>query len=182
MNIPLDVDWRAIFVPTIPLLEVFVRGSLVYLGLFLAMRFLLKRQTGVIGIADLLVIVLIADASQNAMASEYRSFTEGVVLVATIIFWNYTVDWLGYRFPLFQRLVRPSPLALVKDGEMLRRNMRKEFITEDELLTQLRKQGVDDVRDVEKAFIEGDGSISVMCYDKREHEPGGQADDRKLPD
>ena len=60
MNILLDVDWRALFVPTVPLLEAFVRGSLTYLALFVTMRFLLKRQTGVIGIADLLVIVLIA--------------------------------------------------------------------------------------------------------------------------
>ena len=181
MNIPLDVDWRAIFVPTVPLLEIFVRGSLTYLALFVAMRFLLKRQTGVIGIADLLVIVLIADAAQNAMASEYRSITEGGVLVGTIVFWNYALDWLGYRFPAFQRFVRPSPLALVENGKILRRNMRREFITEDELMAQLRKQGVDDVRDVEKAFIEGDGSISVMCYDKKGR-AGGKADERKLPD
>lgn len=182
MNTLLDVDWGSIFVPTLSLFEVFVRGSLTYLALFLAMRFLLKRQTGVIGIADLLVIVLIADATQNAMASEYRSITEGIVLVGTIIFWNYTLDWLGYRFPAFQRFVRPSALTLVENGKMLRRNMRKEFITEEELMAQLRKNGVDDVRDVEKALIEGDGSISVMCYDEKGRAPGGHADDRKTPD
>jgi uncharacterized membrane protein YcaP (DUF421 family) len=177
-----DVDWRAIFVPTVPLLEVFVRGTATYLALFLCMRFVLKRQTGVIGIADLLVVVLIADAAQNAMASEYRSLTEGAVLVATIIFWNYALDWLGYRFPAFQRFVRPAPLALVENGRMLHRNMRKEFITEDELMTQLRKQGVDDVAEVERAFIEGDGSISVMTFEGKEKQAPHGPEDRRLPD
>ena len=182
MNIFDAVDWTSVFVPTVSLVEMFVRGTLTYLALFLAMRFLLKRQTGVIGIADLLVVVLIADAAQNAMASEYRSITEGVVLVATIIFWNYALDWLGYKIPAFQRFMRPEPLALVRDGEMLPHNMRKEFITEEELMAQLRKQGVDDVGDVKRAYIEGDGSISVMTYDKKSEElPRNNHDKRRSP-
>jgi uncharacterized membrane protein YcaP (DUF421 family) len=74
----------------------------------------------VIGIADLLVV----DAAQNAMASEYKSITESAIVVLTIVFWNYAVDWLGFRFPALQCLIRPPPLLLIKDGEMLFRNMR----------------------------------------------------------
>ena len=174
-----EVDWNAIFVPATPLAEVIVRGTITYLALFVCMRFLLKRQTGVIGIADLLVVVLIADAAQNAMASEYRSVTEGAVLVGTIIFWNYAIDWLGYHISAFQRFVRPAPLAIVERGRMLRRNMRQEYITEEELMAQLRKHGVDDVADVERAVIEGDGSISVMPYEKDERKQPAPAEDDK---
>jgi uncharacterized membrane protein YcaP (DUF421 family) len=174
-----DVDWGAIFVPTMPLAEVALRGMLTYLALFLCMRFVLKRQTGMIGIADLLVIVLVADAAQNAMASEYRSFTEGAVLVGTILFWDYFLDWLGYRFPAFQRFTHPAPCALVEHGKMLRRNMRSEYITEEELMTQLRKHGVEEVRDVKRAFVEGDGSITVMAYEKGEKRPK-ETPERKL--
>jgi len=67
-------------------LGIFVRGSLTYIMLFVILRFLLKRQSGVIGIADLLVVVLIADAAQNAMAHEYKPITEGALLVLTIVF------------------------------------------------------------------------------------------------
>jgi len=63
--------------------------------LFFLLR-LLRREGGQIGIADVLVVVLVADASQNAMASDYKSITEGIVLVATIAFWDYFLDWLGY--------------------------------------------------------------------------------------
>src|SRR5919112_1542580 len=101
------VAWDEMFVPRNPLLGIFVRGSLTYIMLFVILRFLLKRQSGVIGIADLLVVVLIADAAQNAMAFEYKSVTEGALLVLTIVFWNYFLDWLGFRFKPLRRFTRP---------------------------------------------------------------------------
>jgi len=160
------VNWNEILVPSKPILEIIVRGTLVFFMLFLFMRFFLKRQTGVIGIADLLVIVIIADASQNAMG-DYHSITEGTILVGTIAFWNYTIDWLGHHFPAFQRFTRPRPLPLVDAGQMMRKNMRHEMITEEELMSQLRQQGVEKVEEVKKAYIEGDGRISVITYQER---------------
>lgn len=169
------IDWAQLLIPEHSLLEIFVRGTFTYVGLFAILRFFLKRQSGVIGIADLLVIVLIADAAQNAMAAEYKSITEGALLVLTIVFWNYALDWLGYHFPVFQRFTRPPPLALIDDGRFLRRNMRQEMITIDELMSQLRQQGIEDPAKVKKAFIEGDGRISIICHDGGN--VGGQNDD-----
>lgn len=156
------MDWKSIFVPDVPLLEIILRGSAMYITLFVLLRVVLKRQTGRLGMTDLLLITLIADASQNAMAGEYKSLPNGVVLVCTIIFWNYTFDWLGYRSDWFRRLIEPPPLPLIKDGKLLRRNMRHELITEDELMGQLRKQGLDDVKQVKQAHIESDGRISIV--------------------
>ena len=84
------------------------------------------------------------------MASEYKSITEGIVLVTTIVFWDYLLDWLGYRFPLLRPLVRPAPLLLLKDGHIQRRNLRQEMITEEELIEELREQGVESVEEVKK--------------------------------
>lgn len=165
-----EIDWREIFVPQAPLAEIFVRGTLTYLVLFAILRFPLKRQSGVIGIADLLVVVLIADAAQNAMANEYKSLTEGALLVLTIVFWNYFLDWLGYRFPVIQHFVRPPPLLLIKDGRMLPRNMRQELITREELMSQLRQQGIERCEEVQGAYIEGDGRISIIKK-KKDAEP-----------
>ena len=61
----LSIDWNSVFVPAIGLAEIVVRGSLMYLGLFVILRFMARRQTGHFGPADLLVIVLIADAAQK---------------------------------------------------------------------------------------------------------------------
>jgi uncharacterized membrane protein YcaP (DUF421 family) len=161
-----EIDWYELFVPQAPIAGIFVRGTLTYLMLFLILRFLLKRQSGVIGIADLLVIVLIADAAQNAMANEYKSITEGALLVLTIVFWNYFIDWLGYRFPALQRFGRPPPLKLIQDGRMLFRNMRREMITTEELNSQLRQQGIESCDEVKEAYIEGDGRISIIKREK----------------
>jgi uncharacterized membrane protein YcaP (DUF421 family) len=165
----MNVDWGQVFIPKTPILEIFVRGTVLYLALFLMLRFVLKREAGAVGITDLLLVVLLADAAQNAMADDYRSITDGLLLVATLVFWSYALNWLGYRFPAIQRLVHPPPLLLVRDGQMLKRNMRKEFVTEDELLGMLREQGVADIAEVREAFMEGDGKISVVTEDHRSH-------------
>jgi len=171
------IDWQEIFIPTHSVIEIIARGTMTYIMLFLILRFFLKRQTGVIGVADLLVIVLIADASQNAMANEYKSITEGGILVLTIVFWNYAIDWLGFHFPAFQRFTRPPPLLLIDDGKMLPRNMRQEMITTEELNSQLREQGIEHCSQVKKAYIEGDGTISVIRKDKEE--AGGKTESMK---
>ena len=173
-----EIDWREIFVPESSLAGVIVRGTLTYLLLFLILRFFLKRQTGVIGTADLLVVVLVADAAQNAMAAEYKSITEGALLVFTIVFWDYAVDWLGYRFPALQRFVRPPPLRLIQDGRMLFRNMHQEMITAEELNSQLRQQGIESCDEVKEAFIEGDGRISII---KKEQEDTPSKPQEKVP-
>ncbi len=163
-----DINWVEIFLPDTPILEIFIRGTAVYLALFFMLRLVLKRQAGAVGVTDLLVIVLIADAAQNAMASDYKSLPDGILLVATIIFWSYCLDWLGYRYPRFQQFIHPPPLPLVRDGEILWRNMRKELITKSELLSQLRQQGVNDLKSVRLAYMEGDGYISVITTDAPE--------------
>jgi uncharacterized membrane protein YcaP (DUF421 family) len=165
------IDWHALLVPQASLLELILRGTVTYVGLFAILRFFMKRQTGVVGIADLLVIVLIADAAQNAMAADYSSITEGAVVILTIVFWNFAIDWLGYHVPWLTRFTRPEPLALIVDGRMLRKNMAQEMITDEELLSQLRQQGVEDPGEVKRAYIEGDGRISVIRRDGAETAP-----------
>src|SRR6476659_2055638 len=130
------MHWRDAFAPDTPLLEIFLRGSVMYLALFGLLRGVLNRQSGAVGVTDLLVVVLIADAAQNAMAHDYKSVPDGVLLVAVIIGWSYLLDWLGHTYPAFGRLIHPPPLLLVEDGRMHRRNMRAELLTPEELMSQ----------------------------------------------
>lgn len=155
------IDWKAVFWPSSSLLEIILRGTLVYLFLFIVLRFL-RRSAGAIGISDLLVVVVIADAAQNAMGSDYRSVTEGVVLVSTIVAWDYFFDWLAFHFPSLAPILRPRALILIKDGKLKTRNLRKEMITEEELIGELREQGVENVADVKYSYMESDGHISVV--------------------
>ena len=166
------MDWKSIFSLDIPLFEIILRGSLIYISLFILLRVVLKRQAGSLGMTDLLLITLIADASQNAMAGEYRSVPSGIVLVCTIIFWSYTFDWLSFKSSWFNSLVESPPLPLIKDGKLLRRNMRRELIREEEIMSQMREQGLDDIKKVKEAFMEPDGHISIVQQkQEQQHKP-----------
>jgi uncharacterized membrane protein YcaP (DUF421 family) len=158
------MDLQEIFSFSVSPLEIVVRGTSVYWFLFVVFRLVLRRNVGSIGIADVLVLVIIADAIQNAMAGEYTSVTDGCLLVSTIVFWNVVVDWLAYRWSFLRKLLEPRPLLLIRDGQLLRHNMRKELVTEDELLAQLRKQGVEKVQEVKRAFMETDGKVTVIPH------------------
>ena len=169
----LSVDWAALFEPSGSVLEVMVRGTVLYLSLFTMLRLLPRRQVGSVGVSDLLVLVLLADAAQNGMAGEYQSITEGVALVATILAWNYVIDWLDHRFPAWH-LSAPGPLLLVRDGRALGSNMTREKVTMDELMRHVRQHGIEDLASVRRAWVEGDGSISVVAA-------GADAPDDKRP-
>jgi uncharacterized membrane protein YcaP (DUF421 family) len=159
------VNWRELFVPSGSLLELFIRGTVMYFMLLAVLRVLVRRHVGSMSLMDLLMMVLIADAAQNALAGEYRSISEGIVLCGTLIGWNYALDWLAYQSPAVAKLLEPPPLKVVRDGKLLRRNMRTEFITEDELMSQLRQQGITEIASVKYAQVEPDGGISVERND-----------------
>ena len=139
-----------------PLAEILVRGTVVYLALFLILRFGIRRQVGEMGITDLLVVVLIADAAQNAMGGGYQSIADGIILVLVIAFWAFAIDWLSYRSPAFARLARSRPKTLIYRGRLLQRNMSRELISYEELQSMLREQGVDDFAQVREARMEPD--------------------------
>jgi uncharacterized membrane protein YcaP (DUF421 family) len=155
------VDWHKMFVPSVSLLELVLRGSIMYLVILAAMR-VFRRQAGSLSTADLLVVVLVADAAQNGMASEYYSVTEGLVLIATIYAWNYVLDVAAYRWPRVHRVINPPPLPLVRDGRVQRRNLRQELLTLEDLMEQLREQGVEQLSEVRHCCLEGDGHLSVI--------------------
>lgn len=160
------VNWGELFAFSVSPLELIVRGSATYWFLFLIFRTVMRRNVGSIGIADVLVLVIIADAAQNAMAGDYKSITDGMVLVATIVAWNVLLDYASYTVPALGRLLEAPPLLLVRNGRLLHRNMRKELLTEEELRSQLRQQGIERIEDVKRAHMEPDGVISVIANEK----------------
>ena len=158
----MSLDWSELFGLSVSPVELIIRGSAMYLFLFAVFRIIVRRRVGAVGMADILVLVIIADAAQNGMSGEYRSITEAFILVGTIIGWNTLIDWLNYRFGFLQRILEPPPLLLIDDGRLQRRNLRHEFVTEDELRSKLREHGVTDYRQVQQAFMESDGQVSVI--------------------
>lgn len=164
------IHWREMLVPTDSPIALVVRGTLMYLFIVAGFR-LFRRDAGSISMSDLLVVVLIADAAQNGMAGEYKSVTEGAVVVGTIFAWNYVLDWLAYRSRFVHWLLHPPPMPLVENGQIRYRNLRSQSITRSDLLEQLREQGVDDPQMVKLCVLESDGRISVIRYVEGEQRP-----------
>jgi uncharacterized membrane protein YcaP (DUF421 family) len=115
--------------------------------------------------ADVLLIVLLADAAQNAMSGDYGTVSEGAVLVLTLVFWNVAIDYCAFRFPALRPLVEAPPLKLIDHGRIQHRNLRREFMSQDELMAKLREHGVDDVQRVKFALMESDGTVTVVLMD-----------------
>jgi uncharacterized membrane protein YcaP (DUF421 family) len=161
------IDWNSLFTDHVPVLEIIVRGTLMYLGLVLMLRFVPNRQMGNLGVTDVLLIVLLADAAQNGMAGSYSSIPDGLLLVATIAFWDFVLDWLSFHFRFFNWLLSRKEVPLIRNGRMLKQNMRQQMISEDELESYLREKGIDDVSKVKTACIESSGEISVVPYDQK---------------
>ena len=168
-----SVDWQTVFVPTESLLEIFIRGTIMYLAMFALLR-IFRRQAGSFSIADLLVIVVIADAAQNGMAGESKSVTESLLLITTIVLWDFFLDWLGFKSKIFERMLEPEKLMVIEDGRFLRRNMRKEMVTTGEVESQMRQSGIEDVSEVKIACLESDGHFSFI-----KKETGGEQTNSK---
>jgi len=158
----MSLDWGEIFGISVSPLELIIRGTAMYLFLFLLFRVVVRRRVGAIGMADILILVIIADAAQNAMSGEYKSVTEGAILVGTIMFWNVAIDWLNFRVLALRPWLEPPPILLIQNGRILYRNLRHEYVTEDELKAKLREKGVQDYSEVAEAHMESDGNVSVI--------------------
>jgi hypothetical protein len=95
-----------------------------YLALFLILRFAMVQRSSTIGLADILVIVVIADAAQSGFAKEYKPLTEGTFLVLTIVFWDFLLNFLSYRFKSLERIFTPPPLSHSRHRSPVRADSR----------------------------------------------------------
>jgi uncharacterized membrane protein YcaP (DUF421 family) len=114
---------------------------------------------------DFLFVVIVADASQNAMTGEAKSIADGLVLISVLVFRNVLIDWLSYHPRWIKKLVQPHPLILVRKGVLQTRAMRKEFISRDEIYTKVREEGIEHLSQVKQLQLEPDGQLSIIQYD-----------------
>lgn len=156
-----SADLSRVFAPDTPLLELVARGTVLYLALLILMRVMLRRSSGDLAMMDLIFLLLLAEAAAHSLG-DYTSVADGLVVIVTLVVWDYLTNFLSYHVPFVEKFVSPPPLQVVRDGRLLRRNMRREFLTEEELTHQLRRREVEELKDVKAAYVESDGSITVI--------------------
>ena len=143
-------------------LGIILRTILVYLVVLVGLRLSGKREIGQMTVFDLVVLLLISNAVQNAMVGPDTSLSGGILAAAVLLMLNALIARLRLRSPLLRRWVEGTPTLLVLHGEVIPQHMRREGIDAESLLAALREHGVAEINDVEMAVLEIDGSISVV--------------------
>lgn len=159
----IGVDWEALFVPKFSVLEMLIRGLFVYLALMLLLRLVLKRQTGQIALSDVLVITLVAGIGRNSLVADAYAITDGLGVVLVVLACSYAVDWLCFYVPWIHRLLHACPVKLVSKGQVYHDRLEHELMTEQQLRCKLRGHGIKELDEVEEAWLEGNGEISVVA-------------------
>jgi uncharacterized membrane protein YcaP (DUF421 family) len=146
--------------------EIFLRTSIIYILVLIGIRLTGKREVGQMTPFDLVLLLLIANAVQNAMTGPDTSLTGGLVAAGTLLFINFIVNGLVFRSIKVQRWVEGTPTLLIHEGKIVGKNLEKEKITADSLQQALREHGVSSVNLVHLAVLEVDGAISVIRKDE----------------
>lgn len=139
-----------------------IRTLAVYVALLLGLRLAGKRELGQMSPFDLVVILLLANAVQNAMVGPDTSLTGGIVAAAALLAVNWVVGRLRLRFGWFEREIRGSATLLVNDGHFVEDHMRHEGLDADDIYMAMREHGVDELDQVKAAILEVDGTISIV--------------------
>jgi uncharacterized membrane protein YcaP (DUF421 family) len=143
-------------------LGILLRTIVVYLAILVGLRLSGKREIGQMTVFDLVVLLLISNAVQNAMVGPDTSLTGGILAAVVLLVLNALIARLRLRSPLLRRWVEGTPTLLVLHGEVISQHMRREGIDEESLLAALREHGVAEISAVEMAVLEIDGTISVV--------------------
>lgn len=145
--------------------EILARGTIIYLAIAVIIRFIPKRHTGSMSPNDIIALVLVGDLAGYAMVGETTSAPDVLLMIVVVLVWSYLFNVLEYYFPRLRSIDQHSPTLLIHNGHLLKANLAKEKLTEEELSASLRKQGVADISCVKLAILEVDGKLSVVRKD-----------------
>jgi uncharacterized membrane protein YcaP (DUF421 family) len=158
-------DWAPMFFPHLSWLEKIIRPIAVYLFLLVAFRFSGKRELSQTTLFDFLIILLISNVVQNAMIGDDLSIGGSFIGVAMLLTLSWGLNQWTARSKKIRRILEGQPTLLVHHGTVLDKNMHKESVSVNNLLTALREQGIASIAEVRYAILELDGKISVIRTD-----------------
>lgn len=144
------------------ILEIVIRSLVIYLFIILAIRVTGKKELAQLSVIDLVFILLISNAVQNAMVGENSSLLGGIIAAGTLFSVNVILKFLTYRYKNAKGLIEGDPVLLIHNGKIIRKNMNKEKIQKEELEAAVREHGLAKIEDVDLAILENDGNISII--------------------
>jgi len=144
------------------LLEISGRVAVVYVGLLILLRIAGRRELSQLSPIDLMAMLLLSETVSPAMTAGNDSLQAGLVAATTLVALSVLISWLSFRSQRVEHLIQGQALILIRDGEVDEKVKRKERISDDDLATALHEQGLTSIDQVERAFVEPGGDITVI--------------------
>lgn len=138
------------------------KTTVIYFFLVLGLRLLGKRELGQMNIYDLVLVIVLANAVQNAMVGDDNTLVGGVIAATTLLIWNKLFNMLLARSKRIERTMVGGPVLILNHGKPIQERMHREGVTRDQLLAALREHGIDRMESARMCVLEVDGSISVV--------------------
>lgn len=142
--------------------EIVIRVVIIYVGLLVMLRVAGRRTLSDITPLDMLVMLLVSETVSPALTAGDESVTAGLVAAGTLVGVSVVASWLAFRSRTMERAMSGAPVVLIKDGKLDEKVLRQYRITNEDLETALHENGVLAVAEVRRAFVEGDGEITVV--------------------
>jgi uncharacterized membrane protein YcaP (DUF421 family) len=142
--------------------DLVIRATVVFFFIYLVTRIIGRRELSTLEPFDLILLVVTGDLVQQGITQNDQSVTGALIVVATIGLLTVAVAWLSWRFRRLRLVLEGEPIVLVRDGEVIRRNVRRERLTVEEIEAEARQQQIPSLDDVAWAILETDGRISFL--------------------
>ena len=147
---------------SLPWWEFIVRGIIVYAFLLILIRITGKRQVGQLAPFDLVLLLVLSNAVQNAMNGGDNSIGGGLISAVTLVLLNYLIGMATYRSKTLEAIIEGRPDVLIHNGVLFPAVMKRAKLTHHELNAALRQSGCVCVEEVHTAVLENNGAISVV--------------------
>jgi uncharacterized membrane protein YcaP (DUF421 family) len=143
-------------------MDLVIRAAVVFFFIFLVTRISGRRELSSLEPFDVILLVVLGDLVQQGITQSDESVTGTLIVISTITLLSVAVSWVSFRSGRLRLVTEGEPIVLVRDGEIIERNLRRERITVSDLQEEVRQQQLSAVGDVRWAILEKDGSISVI--------------------
>jgi uncharacterized membrane protein YcaP (DUF421 family) len=143
-------------------MDIVLRATVIFIALYVLVRLMGRRELGQMTPFELIVLIVIGDLIQQGVTQNDFSLTGAVLAISTFALLALLMSWATYLWPWAERMLEGEPRVIVRDGEIITANLRRNRLTRAEIEAEMRLSGIGRLSDVAWAIVEARGKISFI--------------------